>query len=50
MPVEIYDTANPDCSVDRHQGTVQPAVATVRVDGVPLCMYHYLGTLPRIAG
>lgn len=50
MLVELYDTANPDCSVDRHQGTVQPAVATVRVDGVPLCLGHFLNTLPRIAG
>lgn len=40
---------NPDCNRPIHEGTVQPAVAELAVDGEPLCLHHAKAGMP-VAG
>lgn len=40
--------ANPDCARDIHQGTYQPAVAELLVNGEPLCMHHIKALAPVV--
>jgi hypothetical protein len=35
-----------DCVRPMHGGTYKPAVAEVLIDGVPLCLHHFVTSLP----
>ena len=41
---------NPDCYYDQHQGTVQPAVASYRFNGLPVCQFHMVSAIPVVRG